>query len=138
MAPEVIRREPYNCKVDVFATSIVCWETMTLKKPYGVDVTGQFVKECVAIYDDRPTIPTNSAYARRKHHHTVWPKALRKTVQLGWIKDIGIRLTAKMMKERLQDILDKKQQQQLQLQSLALIDEVPEVCTSSSTATMSC
>ena len=118
MAPEVIRRESYNCKVDVFATSIVCWELMTLKKPYGVDVSGQFVKECVAIYDDRPRIPL----VRRgnKSHQTVWPKALRKLVSQGWTKDINSRLTAKQMRIGVEEILSKKKQQHIQSKVLLL------------------
>lgn len=120
MAPEVIRREAYNCKVDIFATSIVCWELMTLKKPYGVDVSGQFVKECVAIYDDRPTIPSTSRRNSHKSHQTVWPKALKKVIQQSWTKDINSRLTARQMRLGVQEILLKKQQQHIQSKVLLM------------------
>jgi serine/threonine protein kinase len=105
MAPEIILREDYGTKVDVFAASIVCWEVMTLMKPYGNDASGQYVKQCVAIYDDRPTIP-----ARGNSKVTPWPKALRKLVQQGWNKDPAARLTAREMRQGLEAIVDKKQQ----------------------------
>lgn len=98
MAPEIIRREPYHCKVDVYAASIVAWEVMTLKKPYGQDVTGQFVKECVAIYGDRPTpIP-------RK-----WPKSLKKCIQQGWTRNTDARPSSNEMRMTLQSILEQQQ-----------------------------
>jgi serine/threonine protein kinase len=140
MAPEVIRREPYNCKVDVFATSIVTWEIMTLRKPYGADVSGQFVKECVAIYDDRPPIPSSPAIGRRtsKCGATVWPKSLKKVVQQGWTKDIEVRLTAQQMRLGLLEILSKKRQQQSQTKVLTGQDHVEEYPSVSMTTSMSC
>ena len=118
---------------------------MTLKKPYGVDVSGQFVKECVAIYDDRPTIPSNNTLVRRHHHQynsycDHWPKSLKKLVQQGWTKDIHARLTAQQMRVGLQAVLSKKQQQQIQSkvllgQDLTNLEGPPSV---SLTNSMSC
>ncbi|CAB9510506.1 Probable LIM domain-containing serine/threonine-protein kinase DDB [Seminavis robusta] len=111
MAPEIIRKEPYTTKVDVYAASIVCWEVMTLLKPYGSDTSGQFVKECVALYDDRPTIPSGSRLVTTNSNNnklTAWPKALKKLIQQGWIKDQSSRLTAGEMKQGLKLIIDKK------------------------------
>ena len=103
MAPEVIKREPYNCKVDVFATCIVAWELLTLKKPYGADTSGQFVKECVGIYGDRPApIP-------RK-----WPRALKKLLQEGWTQHPGGRPTSQKLRVGMEKILALEQQQQQQ------------------------
>lgn len=140
MAPEVIRREPYDCKVDVFAASIVTWEIMTLKKPYGADVSGQFVKECVALYDDRPSIPSTSALGRRtsKAGAAVWPKALKKLVQQGWTKDIDSRLTAKEMRLGLLEILSKKRQQQSEYKVSLGKDSYEEYPSVTMTTSMSC
>ena len=94
MAPEVIRRDPYNCQVDVFATSIVAWELLMLRKPYGADMSGEFVKECVAIYCDRPSpIP-------RK-----WPHALRNLIQEGWAQNGQARPSSLAMRVKLEGIL---------------------------------
>lgn len=96
MAPEVILKQPYNCKVDVFAASILCWEVISLERAYVNGVpSGQFFKDCVALYNDRPPVP-------RK-----WPKAIRKIVKQGWIKDISSRPTSGKMKLSLQKIVDE-------------------------------
>ena len=104
MAPEIILQSDYGTKVDVYAASIVCWEVMTLLKPYGNDISGRCVKECVALYDDRPTIPGLCS-----QHMTPWPKALRKVVQQGWCRDQSTRLTAQEMRRGLEAIVEKKQ-----------------------------
>lgn len=97
MAPEVILRKPYNCKVDVFAATIVCWEVLSLERAYvpiGVP-SGKFFKDCVAIYNDRPPL------------HKKWPKSLRKVMKQGWIKPIEARFTSGKMKRALQKIVDE-------------------------------
>ena len=97
MAPEVILREPYNCKVDVFATSILCWEVLSMERAYvstGVPA-GQFFKDCVAIYNDRPPIPKK------------WPRNLRKAIKQGWAKDLHTRPTSAKMRRGLQKIVDE-------------------------------
>jgi serine/threonine protein kinase len=106
MAPEIILGEEYGTAVDIFAASIVCWEVMTLLKPYANDSSGQFVKQCVAVYDDRPTIPG----PRNCSKLTVWPRALTRLVHQGWHKDPAARLTARQMRRGLEAIVDKKQQ----------------------------
>ena len=96
MAPEVILREPYNCKVDVFAATILCWEVLSMDRAYvsiGVPA-GQFFKDCVAIYNDRPPIQKK------------WPRALRKAMKQGWTKDLATRPTSSKMKQMLQKIVD--------------------------------
>lgn len=96
MAPEVILRQPYNGKVDVFATSILCWEVLSLDRAYvsiGVPA-GKFFKDCVAIYNDRPPISKK------------WPKTLRKALKQGWAKDLDARPTSANMRQMLQKIVD--------------------------------
>ena len=39
MAPELIRNEPCNDKVDVWSFGILLWELLTQEEPYKVSVT---------------------------------------------------------------------------------------------------
>eukprot|EP00529_Nitzschia_sp_RCC80_P031632 CAMPEP_0113496866 /NCGR_PEP_ID=MMETSP0014_2-20120614/30339_1 /TAXON_ID=2857 /ORGANISM="Nitzschia sp." /LENGTH=369 /DNA_ID=CAMNT_0000390795 /DNA_START=194 /DNA_END=1300 /DNA_ORIENTATION=+ /assembly_acc=CAM_ASM_000159 len=55
MAVEVIRKEPYNLKADVFSYSILLWEIMALAKPYD-GLLGHQVKESVSIFGERPSV----------------------------------------------------------------------------------
>jgi len=75
MAVEVIRKHPYNVKVDVFSYSILLWELMALCKPYD-GLVGQQVKECVSVFGERPAIPRT------------WPTNLRRILRRGWTESI--------------------------------------------------
>jgi hypothetical protein len=75
MAVEVIRKHPYNCKVDVFSFSILLWELMALCKPYD-GLVGQQVKECVSVFGERPAIPRT------------WPTNLRRIMRRGWTENL--------------------------------------------------
>lgn len=75
MAVEVIRKHPYNVKVDVFSFSILLWELMALCKPYD-GLVGQQVKECVSVFGERPAIPRT------------WPTNLRRILRRGWTESI--------------------------------------------------
>jgi serine/threonine protein kinase len=107
MAPEIILREHYGTEVDIFSAGIVCWEVMTLTKPYGNAASANFIKQCVALYDHRPTLPE----AHDNSKLTPWPKSLLKLVQQGWSKDPAARPTAQEMRRALEAIVDKKQQE---------------------------
>ena len=78
MAVEVIRKEPYNLKADVFSYSILLWEIMALCKPYD-GTAGPQVKESVSVYGERPSIPRS------------WPVAIRKLLRRGWSESISNR-----------------------------------------------
>ena len=82
MAVEVIRKEPYNLKADVFSFSILLWEILALSKPYD-GLLGQQVKECVSVYGERPSVPRS------------WPQAIRKLLRSGWSESISSRPTMK-------------------------------------------
>merc|ERR1711862_969013 len=71
MAVEVIRKQPYNLKADVFSYSILLWELMALTKPYD-GLVGHQVKECVSVFGERPSIPRS------------WPTAIRRLLRRGW------------------------------------------------------
>jgi serine/threonine protein kinase len=78
MAVEVIRKEPYNLKADVFSYSILLWEIMALCKPYD-GLLGHQVKESVSIFGERPSVPRS------------WPVAIRRLLRRGWSECISNR-----------------------------------------------
>jgi len=73
MSPEVIRREHYNAKADVYSFGILLWEMLSLSKPYG-GMEGNEVKECVAHKGLRPKIPKE------------WPSQIRMILKYSWSK----------------------------------------------------
>merc|ERR1712232_720421 len=78
MAVEVIRKEPYNLKADVFSFSILLWEIMALSKPYD-GLLGHQVKESVSVFGERPSVPRS------------WPVAIRRLLRRGWSESITNR-----------------------------------------------
>jgi len=80
MAPEVIRKENYNFKVDVFSFAVLLWEIMSLSKPYD-GLSGPQVKEFITFYGDRLNIPWT------------WPKGIKQVVKQGWAKRLEDRPT---------------------------------------------
>ena len=80
MAVEVIRKEPYNLRADVFSYSILLWEIMALAKPYE-GLLGHQVKESVSIFGERPSVPRS------------WPVAIRRLLRRGWSESISNRPT---------------------------------------------
>ena len=93
MAVEVIRKHPYNCKVDVFSYSILLWELMALCKPYE-GLVGQQVKECVSVFGERPAIPRT------------WPTNLRRILRRGWSENLLERPFIPEVKDVLQKLLE--------------------------------
>jgi serine/threonine protein kinase len=93
MAVEVIRKHPYNCKVDVFSFSILLWELMALCKPYD-GLVGQQVKECVSVFGERPAIPRT------------WPTNLRRIMRRGWSENLLERPFIPEVKETLEKLLE--------------------------------
>lgn len=93
MAVEVIRKHPYNCKVDVFSFSILLWELMALCKPYD-GLVGQQVKECVSVFGERPAIPRT------------WPSNLRRIMRRGWTENLLERPFIPEVKETLEKLLE--------------------------------
>lgn len=91
MAVEVIRKEPYNLKADVFSFSILLWEILALTKPYE-GLLGQQVKECVSVYGERPSVSRS------------WPQAIRKLLRSGWSDSITSRPTMKEFVKILENV----------------------------------
>lgn len=44
MAPELVKHEPYNSKVDIYSWAILSWEMLALDKPYAGVGESTFVK----------------------------------------------------------------------------------------------
>lgn len=92
MAPEVIRREHYNAKADVYSFSVLLWEMLSLSKPYG-GMEGNDVKEAVAHKGLRPKIPKE------------WPSQIRMLLKYGWAKRAEDRPTMAQIKDTLEKML---------------------------------
>ncbi|KAG7365175.1 serine/threonine protein kinase [Nitzschia inconspicua] len=93
MAVEVIRKEPYNLKADVFSYSILLWEIMALTKPYD-GLLGHQVKESVSIFGERPSVPRS------------WPVAIRRLLRRGWSESISNRPDMQEVLTTLQKVHD--------------------------------
>eukprot|EP00529_Nitzschia_sp_RCC80_P021606 CAMPEP_0113492860 /NCGR_PEP_ID=MMETSP0014_2-20120614/28295_1 /TAXON_ID=2857 /ORGANISM="Nitzschia sp." /LENGTH=394 /DNA_ID=CAMNT_0000386707 /DNA_START=668 /DNA_END=1852 /DNA_ORIENTATION=+ /assembly_acc=CAM_ASM_000159 len=96
MAVEVIRKEPYNLKADVFSYSILLWEIMALAKPYD-GLLGHQVKESVSIFGERPSVPRS------------WPVAIRRLLRRGWSESIPNRPTMDEMHKTLTKVYEASQ-----------------------------
>eukprot|EP00934_Nitzschia_sp_Nitz4_P000923 Nitzschia sp. Nitz4//scaffold61_size107673//46608//47849//NITZ4_004234-RA/size107673-processed-gene-0.185-mRNA-1//-1//CDS//3329555707//923//frame0 len=93
MAVEVIRKEPYNLRADVFSYSILLWEIMALAKPYE-GLLGHQVKESVSMFGERPSVPRS------------WPVAIRRLLRRGWAESISNRPTMDEILQTLTKVLD--------------------------------
>lgn len=93
MAVEVIRKEPYNLRADVFSYSILLWEIMALTKPYE-GLMGNQVKESVSIFGERPSVPRS------------WPVAIRRLLRRGWSESISNRPTMDEILKTLTKVLE--------------------------------
>jgi len=93
MAVEVIRKDPYNLKADVFSYSILLWEIMALAKPYD-GLLGPQVKESVSLFGERPSVPRS------------WPVAIRRLLRRGWSESIPNRPTMNTILETLTKVYE--------------------------------
>jgi serine/threonine protein kinase len=93
MAVEVIRKDPYNLKADVFSFSILLWEIMALTKPYD-GMLGPQVKESVSLFGERPSVPRS------------WPVAIRRLLRRGWSESVPNRPTMDVVLETLTKVYD--------------------------------
>lgn len=93
MAVEVIRKEPYNLRADVFSYSILLWEIMALCKPYD-GLLGHQVKECVSVFGERPSVPRS------------WPVAIRRLLRRGWSESISNRPSMEEVHKNLLKVLE--------------------------------
>jgi len=78
MAPEVAKQQPYNSKVDVYSFTMILWEMLTLKPPFGHMSMERF-RTSVIFGNHRPKIDPE------------WPEELRELLVQGWSTDISER-----------------------------------------------
>lgn len=79
MAPEVMSFQPYNTKVDVYSFTILLWEMLALKKPYGKCSDAERLQEDVVSKHVRPDIDTK------------WPSPIKDLLEMGWDSDLHER-----------------------------------------------
>ncbi|CAN0104409.1 unnamed protein product, partial [Hapterophycus canaliculatus] len=72
MAPELVKHEPYNSKVDIYSWAILSWEILAIDKPYAGINESTFK---VVLGGDRPDL--------RKS----WPDRLCKLLCSAWHAD---------------------------------------------------
>ena len=72
MAPEVALCEPYNTSADVFSFSILLWEILSLKVPFGGGLSRKEYIDKVSIGGLRPPITSS------------WPSLTRSMLKEAW------------------------------------------------------
>jgi len=78
MAPEVAKQQPYNSKVDVYSFTMILWEMLTLKPPFG-HMSMKSFRKSVIFGNQRPKIDSK------------WPEELKELLVQGWSTDINKR-----------------------------------------------
>ncbi|CAM9540410.1 unnamed protein product [Ectocarpus sp. 8 AP-2014] len=81
MAPELVKHEPYNVKVDIYSWAILSWEILAIEKPYSDMSESTFIKRVVK-GGDRPEV-------RRS-----WPNRLCTLLASAWHADHAKRPVA--------------------------------------------
>eukprot|EP00752_Nemacystus_decipiens_P007234 g6475.t1 len=81
MAPELVKHEPYNAKVDIYSWAILSWEILAIDRPYSWATETTFVTRVV-----------NGG--ERLELHKSWPDRLCKLLELAWHADHVKRPTA--------------------------------------------
>eukprot|EP00164_Ancoracysta_twista_P013642 GFYU01021860.1.p1 GENE.GFYU01021860.1~~GFYU01021860.1.p1 ORF type:complete len:185 (-),score=31.86 GFYU01021860.1:69-623(-) len=90
-APEVLKRDAYSEKADVYSFAIVVWEIVTHKFPYQ-GMSAIRVATEVATNDIRPEIPITC------------PQPLRQLMQACWATDVTARPTFQEIYKTLSDM----------------------------------
>jgi serine/threonine protein kinase len=90
MAPEVALGQPYNETCDVYSFSILCWQILRLRKPYGKKCTFDLLKQ---VWNDERVRPELPSY---------WPAGLREILSQAMSANLSKRPTMKALKSALQ------------------------------------
>jgi serine/threonine protein kinase len=94
MSPECARGDQYNAKADVYTFGVLCYELMSLVKPYS-DMSSEQHDALVFWEGVRPQCPTN------------WPIEIRSLLCSCWSEDLQFRPTMKEAQAILQKELPK-------------------------------
>ena len=92
MAPEVVNKQPYNYKVDVYSFGIILWEILSGKKSFQGLSEEQFLSSVVA-GNKRPTMNKS------------WPNKIIDLMEKCWDADMTRRPTFSKVIQILDDVL---------------------------------
>lgn len=131
MAPEVLISNQYNLKADVYSWAMVCWELLTLHKPYFRYSKDQHAR-LVCEQRERPPLhsPPSSMWPTTSFHSLsaslssmrssscsieesinfddVMTDPMRDLLSRAWHHDVSERLTMKEVVQGLDNILNKR------------------------------
>ena len=110
MAPEVLRKQSYGVKADVFSFGICLCELITGKYPYDSDNQSTRTFEDAIVAGLRPIIP---AYC---------PLSIKHLIQSCWADDPDQRPSV----DEIMDTLVLTERQLLAAENLTILDEMPE------------
>ena len=79
-SPEVLFRQPYNLKADVYSFSVVLWEIMNLKKPFAKYKNRKDLEKALSTFDSKAL-----AINRR------WPQPIQDIIKSGISRDLWAR-----------------------------------------------
>lgn len=89
MAPEVANGHPYNLKVDVYCFSLIWWQVMALRKPYGNYTDEMSLSHAVFTRGERPPI---------KKRSDSFSPATGRLLQQGWDGNVQKRADIRTLK----------------------------------------
>jgi serine/threonine protein kinase len=93
MSPEVALGRPYNAGCDVYSLSLVVWEMLALRRPYGHCNDLQTFKTKVFERGHRPALPPG------------WPDRIRESLAASWVEDPRMRADVRLLGDGLRSEL---------------------------------
>jgi len=93
MAPEIVRKEPYNESVDIYSFSLILWEMLAMTKPfedYDIDMFDNFVAD----------------KGDRLYIDETWPAPLQRIISRCWAHNCFERMSAHELFTQIQNIVD--------------------------------
>jgi hypothetical protein len=97
MSPEMLARESYTEKADIYSLTLVLWEILTARTPYETMQNKKELRHAVLVKRQRPLIPTGPG----SNCHPLYKTLLER----GWATNPSNRPTAKEMVQVLETIL---------------------------------
>eukprot|EP01103_Thecamoeba_quadrilineata_P019402 TRINITY_DN783_c0_g1_i2.p1 TRINITY_DN783_c0_g1~~TRINITY_DN783_c0_g1_i2.p1 ORF type:complete len:136 (+),score=31.56 TRINITY_DN783_c0_g1_i2:85-492(+) len=100
LAPEVLRKQKYTEKVDVYSAGVILWELMTGENYFG-EVSHMFVLEDKVLSKQRPDLSLND-------HNCPFPE-YKSLISFSWSDDPHLRPSFSHLCSRLVDLCVKAQ-----------------------------
>eukprot|EP00192_Tetraselmis_astigmatica_P012904 CAMPEP_0117648470 /NCGR_PEP_ID=MMETSP0804-20121206/421_1 /TAXON_ID=1074897 /ORGANISM="Tetraselmis astigmatica, Strain CCMP880" /LENGTH=404 /DNA_ID=CAMNT_0005454073 /DNA_START=692 /DNA_END=1906 /DNA_ORIENTATION=- len=105
MAPEVLKGDKYNEKVDVFSASMIVWEIFSYKlRMYRDPVLGLTTAEYLEIV--KQNAYDTAYHGKRAPMPFSWPAPLKEILRKGWSTDPDKRPTCEEMVQALKSLTD--------------------------------